>query len=171
MGFLTINSQPRVNGVPSADPHVGWGGTDGYVFQKAYVEFFTTPQLMDRLVAVLPEYPNLSYHAVNVDGREYSHTPEASVNAVTWGVFPGREIIQPTVVDSSSFLAWKTEAFELWKAQWGSAYPEESVQRKLIDKIYDSYYLVNIVDNDYTNDGSDIFAIFKPLFFWKKMKE
>ena len=31
-GFLTINSQPRVNGVASEDPHVGWGGPHGYAF-------------------------------------------------------------------------------------------------------------------------------------------
>lgn len=30
-GFLTINSQPRVNGAPSSDPHVGWGGPNGCV--------------------------------------------------------------------------------------------------------------------------------------------
>lgn len=30
-GFLTINSQPRVNGAPSSDPHVGWGGQNGCV--------------------------------------------------------------------------------------------------------------------------------------------
>lgn len=28
-GLLTINSQPAVNGAPSADPHVGWGGPNG----------------------------------------------------------------------------------------------------------------------------------------------
>lgn len=28
-GFLTINSQPRVNGVSSSDPNVGWGGPNG----------------------------------------------------------------------------------------------------------------------------------------------
>jgi hypothetical protein len=33
------------------------------------------------------------------------------VQAVTWGVFPGKEIAQPTVVDPEAFLAWKTEAF------------------------------------------------------------
>ena len=41
-GFLTINSQPSVNAAPSADPIHGWGGEGGYVFQKAYVEFFVT---------------------------------------------------------------------------------------------------------------------------------
>ena len=29
-GYFTINSQPQVNGAPSSDAKVGWGGTDGY---------------------------------------------------------------------------------------------------------------------------------------------
>lgn len=33
-GFLTINSQPRVDGVKSNDPSFGWGPKDGYVYQK-----------------------------------------------------------------------------------------------------------------------------------------
>ena len=28
-GFLTINSQPGVNGASSTDPKVGWGGPNG----------------------------------------------------------------------------------------------------------------------------------------------
>lgn len=32
-GYFTINSQPQVNGAPSSDAKVGWGGTDGYVLQ------------------------------------------------------------------------------------------------------------------------------------------
>lgn len=28
-GYLTINSQPRVNGVPSTDAQHGWGGPGG----------------------------------------------------------------------------------------------------------------------------------------------
>ena len=31
-------------------------------------------------------------------------------NAVTWGVFPSSEIIQPTVVDAQAFMAWKVGA-------------------------------------------------------------
>ena len=33
-GFLTINSQPRVDGVSSSDPKHGWGPRGGYVYQK-----------------------------------------------------------------------------------------------------------------------------------------
>jgi methylenetetrahydrofolate reductase (NADPH) len=38
--FLTINSQPRVNGAPSSDPIFGWGPAKGYIYQKPYFEFF-----------------------------------------------------------------------------------------------------------------------------------
>lgn len=47
-------------------------------------------------------------------------TEGSAVNAVTWGVFDAREIIQPTVVDKQSFYAWKDEAFGLWLSQWGT---------------------------------------------------
>ena len=33
-GILTINSQPAINGISSSDPTVGWGVTDGYIYQK-----------------------------------------------------------------------------------------------------------------------------------------
>ena len=39
-GFLTINSQPRVNGADSTDPAVGWGRPGGYVYQKVCVVLF-----------------------------------------------------------------------------------------------------------------------------------
>lgn len=34
LGFLTINSQPAVNGARSDDPNFGWGPSNGYVYQK-----------------------------------------------------------------------------------------------------------------------------------------
>lgn len=34
LGFLTINSQPAVNGVPSDDKVFGWGPSNGFVYQK-----------------------------------------------------------------------------------------------------------------------------------------
>lgn len=36
-GFLTINSQPAVDGVSSLHPVHGWGPKNGFVYQKAYV--------------------------------------------------------------------------------------------------------------------------------------
>jgi len=34
LGFLTINSQPAVNGAPSNDKVFGWGPSNGFVYQK-----------------------------------------------------------------------------------------------------------------------------------------
>ncbi len=44
-------------------------------------------------------------------GPEALGRGDAQVNAVTWGVFPAREVVQPTVVDPQSFLVWKARAF------------------------------------------------------------
>jgi hypothetical protein len=44
-----------------------------------------------------------------------------SANAVTWGVFPGREVLQPTVVDPVSFRAWKDEGI-LKLRNWAHSY-------------------------------------------------
>nr|XP_028572271.1 uncharacterized protein LOC114590064 isoform X3 [Podarcis muralis] len=49
----------------------------------------------------------VNYHIVNVKGENITNAHEMQPNAVTWGIFPGREIIQPTVVDPVSFMYWK----------------------------------------------------------------
>ncbi|XP_075046335.1 methylenetetrahydrofolate reductase (NADPH) [Mixophyes fleayi] len=149
-GILTINSQPNVNGKPSTDPVVGWGPSRGYVFQKAYLEFFTSSEMVTALSKVLKRYePRVNYHIVNVQGKNITNSTDLQPNAVTWGIFPGREIIQPTVVDPISFMYWKDEAFALWIEQWAKLYEEESPSRMIIQYIHDNYFLVNLVDNDF----------------------
>ncbi|XP_039612004.1 methylenetetrahydrofolate reductase isoform X1 [Polypterus senegalus] len=149
-GVLTINSQPNINGKPSTDPVVGWGPAGGYVFQKAYLEFFTSNENVTALLKVLKKYePRVNYHIVDVKGKNITNAPDMQPNAVTWGIFPGREIVQPTVVDPVSFMYWKDEAFALWIEQWAKLYEEESPSRMIIQYIHDNYYLVNLVDNDF----------------------
>ncbi len=81
------------------------------MYQKAYVEFFCSAAKLKLLLEELPRHKNLSYHAMNSKGEEYTNNNSAAgpgrVTAVTWGVFPGREVVQPTVVDAASFAAWK----------------------------------------------------------------
>ena len=48
-GFLTINSQPRLNAV-SSNSKDGWGKPNGYIYQKAYLEFFTDKEKLDLLI-------------------------------------------------------------------------------------------------------------------------
>uniref|UniRef100_A0A671X1A9 Methylenetetrahydrofolate reductase (NADPH) n=1 Tax=Sparus aurata TaxID=8175 RepID=A0A671X1A9_SPAAU len=149
-GVLTINSQPNINGKTSTDPIVGWGPAGGYVFQKAYLEFFTSSENVTALLKVLKKYePRVNYHIVNVHGRNLTNAPDMQPNAVTWGIFPGREIVQPTVADPVSFMYWKDEAFALWIEQWAKLYEDESPSRMIINYIHDNYFLVNLVDNDF----------------------
>lgn len=42
-------------------------------------------------------------------GKNTTNAPDLQPNAVTWGIFPGREIVQPTVVDPVSFMYWKVQ--------------------------------------------------------------
>ena len=42
--------------------------------------------------------------------EDYTNCDELQPIAVTWGVFPGKEIIQPTVVDPIAFKSWKVGA-------------------------------------------------------------
>ncbi|XP_012975480.1 methylenetetrahydrofolate reductase isoform X2 [Mesocricetus auratus] len=154
LGILTINSQPNINGKPSSDPVVGWGPSGGYVFQKAYLEFFTSREIVEALLQVLKKYElRVNFHIVDVQGKNITNAPELQPNAVTWGIFPGREIIQPTVVDPISFMFWKDEAFALWIEQWGKLYEEESPSRMIIQYIHDNYFLVNLVDNEFLLDN------------------
>ncbi|XP_078281428.1 methylenetetrahydrofolate reductase (NADPH) isoform X2 [Rhinoraja longicauda] len=150
MGILTINSQPNINAKPSTDPIVGWGPEGGYVFQKAYLEFFTASENISTLLKVLKKYEmRVNYQIVNVKGENINNAFNLQPIAVTWGIFPGREIIQPTVVDPISFMYWKDEAFALWIEQWGKLYPTGSRSQQIIQDIHEQYYLVNLVDNDF----------------------
>jgi len=158
-GFLTINSQPAINGLPSTDKKHGWGGKNGFVYKKGYIEFFTSPENAQRLIDYIKKCPMITYHAVNRKGESKTNTK--GTNAVTWGIFPGKEVIQPTVVDNASFMVWKDEAFTLWESQWANSYAEGSSARDLLNKMINEYYLINIVDNNFIN--GDIFQPFYDL--------
>ncbi|ORY49493.1 methylenetetrahydrofolate reduct [Rhizoclosmatium globosum] len=126
-----------VDGVDSSDIRYGWGPKNGFVYQKSYVEFFVSPEALDTLIKKLSKNPYITYYAVNKQGQE---------------------IVQPTIVDGDSFMAWKDEAYELW-AQWGRVYEKGSESATLIEGITESWFLMNVVNNNY-RDGSAIFEIF-----------
>jgi methylenetetrahydrofolate reductase (NADPH) len=87
----------------------------------------------------------------------HTNTIGDAPNAVTFGVFPGQEIMQPTIVEGSSFMAWKDEAFELWR-QWSSLYEDGTKSHNLVQHITDKWFLVNVVDNNYRK-GESIFEL------------
>merc|ERR1719478_1830887 len=147
-GMLTINSQARVNGALSADGLYGWGPAGGVVYQKAYVEFFCSPAILKTLQEHFSKKKDVEWMAVSKKGdMQTSANGVGQVTAVTWGVFKGSEIQQPTVVDASSFRAWKDEAFALWDMFLDVSQNED--QKRTVNNIADSWYLVNVVDNNF----------------------
>lgn len=151
-GILTINCQPAINGLPSSDSIHGWGPGNGYVYQKAYLEVLVPRERATELLAKLEHNKWLSYFSVDKQGNlEMSPGNDGtSPNAVTWGVFPGREIVQPTIVEKIAFLAWKDEAFRL-ADEWANCYDKASPSYKLLHDVAESWVLINIVHNDFTN--------------------
>ncbi|EMC93335.1 hypothetical protein BAUCODRAFT_237275 [Baudoinia panamericana UAMH 10762] len=161
-GLLTINSQPAVDGAKSTDPAYGWGPRNGYVYQKAYLEVLVHPAILPTLLERMNADQDITYYAVNASGELKTNTSsDGGPNAVTWGVFPGKEIVQPTIVETVSFLAWRDEFYHLGQ-EWSKCYDEESESRRLINEITESWFLVNIVNNDF-REKRGIFPLFEGL--------
>lgn len=163
-GWWSVASQPAVNGVKSTDSVFGWGPQNGFVFQKAFVELFLPSKDWILLKEKLTNDENeevVSWYAANAKG-DYLTSDSitangvgarggeevGSTNAVTWGAFPGKEIITPTIIEEVSFRAWAEEAFGIWE-EWGRVYERESESKKLIEGIREDYWLVNIIHHGY----------------------
>lgn len=156
-GYLTINSQPSVNGLHSSHPVFGWGGEGGYVYQKAYLECFASPEKTMTLLELTSKNPSLHLYAVNNNGdKKNEGMCDAGVTALTWGVFPNREVVQPTIFDPETFLIWAEEAYALWSSTWLNLYDFDSESYELIENIRDTYYLVAIIDNDYVSGDNHL---------------
>ena len=72
-GFLTINSQPRLNGELSTHPVFGWGPPGGFVYQKAYIECFADARHLAALAAAAARHATVTFQAVNVHGKTLSN--------------------------------------------------------------------------------------------------
>ncbi|KIW18206.1 methylenetetrahydrofolate reductase [Exophiala spinifera] len=173
-GYWTLASQPAVDGARSDDEIVGWGPPgEGWVFQKAFVEFFCPRQEWeDRLKPLLLKYEadTLGWMKTDASGVFESstdikqpNTPEKSttkqtpgtsgISAVTWGVFRNREIITPTIIEDESFRAWGEEAYSIWSV-WRRCFPRGSEEEKFLDRMRQDLVLVNVVGNNYAGGHS-----------------
>lgn len=147
------------------------------------------PILTDRLKT---QFPNYTYNAINHSSSTFFHSSspksksrcrskqtnanadkdddedeeeEEEPNTVTWGVFPNHKIVQPTIVERSSFLAWKDEAFVLWD-QWVQCFEGETESRetrKVLEEVKEKWYLMNVVNNDY-HEPTGVFDLFEEDF-------
>jgi methylenetetrahydrofolate reductase (NADPH) len=160
--WWSIASQPAVDGVPSDHQIFGWGPKGGFVFQKAFLEIFVPakdwknklrPRLTSAEIA-----PEVSWYAApcpssvseDIDGFESSHG-SAAVSSVTWGSFPGKEIITPTIIEEVSFRAWVEEAFNIW-TEWERCYPPAGVTRRVLREEKERRWLVNIICHSYREE-------------------
>ena len=96
----------------------------------------------------LSKQEDITYQAISASGEQLKNVGNTDVNAVTWGVFKGKEIVQPTVVDHQAFEIWKDEAFKAWNETWAVIYTEDE-SKAFLKKCHDDMYLVNVVDNDF----------------------
>lgn len=148
-GWWTVGSQPAVDGAASTDPTFGFGPSGGYIFQKAFVELFVSDADKQRLVARIAGDPRVTYFAGRADPASFeTNVPDGGVNTVTWGVFPGHEVAQPTIIEELSFRAWRDEAFAIWR-EWELLYPPRSATRRLLRTVHDTRWLMTIVHHDY----------------------
>ncbi|KAF2858579.1 methylenetetrahydrofolate reductase 2 [Piedraia hortae CBS 480.64] len=145
-GWWTVASQPHVVGVESEDAVLGWGPKGGKVHQKAFVEFFLPPNDWRRLEGVLKRERGLTFFAGNKAGRLVCSDGE-EVNIVTWGDFPHRGRLTPTMIDKVSFKSWCEEAFDIW-GEWKRVFMRGSESARLMDKIREEYWLVNVIMDD-----------------------
>eukprot|EP01121_Diplochlamys_sp_Union-15-3_P011138 TRINITY_DN3198_c0_g1_i1.p1 TRINITY_DN3198_c0_g1~~TRINITY_DN3198_c0_g1_i1.p1 ORF type:complete len:586 (-),score=89.78 TRINITY_DN3198_c0_g1_i1:116-1873(-) len=157
-GYLVINNLPRLNALPSEDKAQGWGGKGGHIYQKAYIEFFCSPENWSRLTTALKAFPTIKYQGSKASGPSEGNI--TSTIGITWGVWPDREIIQPNIVNPKVFDLWKEEAFLLWE-DWYSVFTEESEEKRILKDVANTYYLGYVVDTDY--EKGDIFALFKSI--------
>lgn len=154
-GLWTVCSQPAVDTLPSTDENFGWGPRDGYVSQKAFIEFFCTEEVVDKIEkkTQLSGGGSVHYFAANLQGDFRTNVPEDARNAVTWGVFPGKEIVQTTIIERESFLTWKEEAFSIW-TEWASFYPPGSDQRTMLDEVRRTRWLMSVLHHNFKNPGA-----------------
>ena len=52
-------------------------------------------------------------------------------------------------------MIWAEEAFSLWSSMWLNLYEYDSGSYELIERIRDTYYLVAMIDNDFSSGGPD----------------
>ncbi|ODV78430.1 methylenetetrahydrofolate reduct [Suhomyces tanzawaensis NRRL Y-17324] len=179
-GFFTMNSQPSLNAVESSNKIYGWGPKNGYVYQKQYLEFLCHKDTLAKLLDQIDTFNNLkgdntssviSYYAVDKLGSLTTNCEEDEINAVTWGVFPGEEILQPTIVERTSFLAWKDEVYRLF-TEWVKIFQSNILEIEkseadefvnFITKFSDDFVLCNLVSNNFIDENQTIFKLIDAL--------
>lgn len=166
-GFWTLASQPAVNGIKSDDKVFGWGPPgEGFVFQKAFVEFFVHRDVWenelkqslqkhgeDEISWLKTDCKGIFESSASQETKVDSTTSKPAVgatgvNAVTWGVFRGKEIVTPTIIEEHSFRAWGEEAYGIWE-EWRRLFPRGSEEESFLESCKRDSVLVNVVGQQF----------------------
>ncbi|RKP29278.1 hypothetical protein METBISCDRAFT_31768 [Metschnikowia bicuspidata] len=155
--FFKLKSQPALSAVRSSDKVYGWRPKNGLLYQKQTPDAAVTNGV-------------ITYYIVDKAGNLSSNTKDDDINAVTWGVFRGEEILQPTIVEVS-FLAWKDDMYHLedWISIYKSKVIQELVPQEQLEIVYNlltsfaDYVLCNLVNNDFTNNNSVMFQLLESV--------
>lgn len=159
-GYFSLASQPAVDGVLSSDKIFGWGPCNGFVYQKAFIEIFVPKKEWDEVILVnLKKYfdtMSITYYCGDNKGNVTSNLPLSKdshniKNTITWGVFPQKEVLLPTIIDFESFKAWNEEAFILW-LEWARCYKKDSKPYQMLNSVYENYYLVSLISHDFKDE-------------------
>ncbi|GMM33470.1 methylenetetrahydrofolate reductase (NAD(P)H) [Saccharomycopsis crataegensis] len=177
--WFSLSSQPALNGCSSTDSIFGWGAKNGYLYQKSYIELLVSENDWKRVLKPKIDHYNesvddtdsncnktISYYAGNAAkgvAVETNISVDNRSTAVTWGVFPNKEIVQSTIIEEQSFRAWKDEAFgilvewaNLYLIEWKNSTDADSKKYetayKLIKSIHDEFYLITIFDNNFQDE-------------------
>lgn len=156
-GWFSTASQPATNACPSSDKIFGWGPTNGIVYQKSFIELFIPKDDWDTRIypTLKPQFDNktITYYMGDNKGNITTNLSNNHCKtAVTWGVFPLKEILQPTLIDLDSFKAWNEEAFLLW-LEWSRCYKKATNTYKFLNFIYENYYLISLIHHDFVDEN------------------
>ena len=77
-----------------------------YVYQKAYVEFFCSPESFRALEARLASAPSVTYMAVNAAGQNASNVPAGAVRGSALKLFLGFRAYLMCVATAPSIITW-----------------------------------------------------------------
>lgn len=174
-GYFTLNSQPALSAIRSNDKTYGWGPKNGFVYQKQYLEFLVHKDVVPKMVQAVNAHNQadrggiITYYVVDKQGNLSTNSKDDDINAVTWGVFPGEEIVQPTIVEKISFLAWKDEVYSLideWVTIFNSKtlsavvdHDKIRVFSEMMTSFGENYVLCNFVNNDFTAENAVMFNL------------
>ncbi|ODV65541.1 methylenetetrahydrofolate reduct [Hyphopichia burtonii NRRL Y-1933] len=160
-GWFSLASQPAVDGCKSSDKIFGWGPSNGVIYQKPFVELFVPKKDWNDII-----YPRMkswfdskvvTYYLGDCQNKITSNlsigpNSHNSKSAITWGVFPLKEVLQPTIIDYESFKAWNEEAFLLW-LEWARCYKKTTKSFEILNNVYNDYYLVSLIHHDFKNES------------------